>query len=114
MQGDVVKMKKPKCHFRLEVFYLIKWCSTDLSEGYCYVRGDNHGDRTQYIELLLPELINVQFIEHLQDWLKSYKSEGVWRILLPTYLDDSETIFIYEEKIALGKKYKNMDIDGNK
>lgn len=92
--------------------HLLKWCPVmlGLDDGYCYVRGDNFGDRTQYVGIFLPEIINNNFTNYLQKWVCEYRDKGTWRILIPTYLTNAEAIFIYPDIIRLGKKYDNMDL----
>lgn len=92
--------------------HIKKWCPVleGLELGFCYVRGDNFGDRTQYVELCLPELLNLNFLNYLQRWLKSDGMNN-WRIFVPTYITDAEMIVIYPEKILLGAKYENVKIE---
>jgi hypothetical protein len=73
-------------------------------DGELYVRGDFFGDRTQYIELCKPEVFSKDFIEHLQLWLQEYE-DGAWRILIPTYVGDAETPFVYPYIVRLGSEY---------
>lgn len=73
-------------------------------DGDLYVRGDFFGDRTQYIELCKPEVFSKDFIEHLQLWLQEYEG-GKWRILVPTYVGDAETPFVYPYIVRLGSQY---------
>ena len=73
-------------------------------DGDLYVRGDFFGDRTQYIELCKPEVFSKDFIEHLQLWLQVYEG-GAWRILIPTYVGDAETPFVYPYIVRLGSQY---------
>jgi hypothetical protein len=91
--------------------HIKKWChmAEGLKEGFCYIRGDNFGDRTHYVELYLPELLNTNFLSYLQNWIKTFLQN--WRILIPTYLTDSETIVIYSDGLVLGKKYRNMKLE---
>ena len=72
--------------------------------GDLYVRGDFFGDRTQYVELCKPEVFSKDLIEHLQVWLREYE-EGRWRILVPTYVGDAETPFVYPYIMRLGSQY---------
>jgi hypothetical protein len=83
--------------------YLIFDYDTD---GDLYVRGDFFGDRTQYLEFYLPELISEDFFKYLQEWLCEYEN-GAWRILIPTYLSDAATIMVYPNVVRLGREYED-------
>jgi hypothetical protein len=74
-------------------------------DGDLYVRGDFFGDRTQYVELYLPELISAAFISYLQSWLRAYDA-GAWRIVIPTYVGDAATIMIYPDVVRLGAEWE--------
>jgi hypothetical protein len=74
-------------------------------DGDLYVRGDFFGDRTQYVELYLPELISVDLISYLQSWLRDYEA-GAWRIVIPTYVGDAATIIIYSDVVRLGAQWE--------
>jgi len=79
------------------------------TKGDVYVRGDFTGDRTQVVELYLPELISHEFIANLQVWLRDYE-DGAWRIVVPTYVGDAATIVIYPEVVRLGAEWE-ADLD---
>jgi hypothetical protein len=89
------------------------WCpmSEGLQKGYCYIRGDYYRDRTLYVELYLPELLNINFLKYIQEWIINYSDEVNWRILIPTYLTDAEAVLVYSDKISVGNKYKHIDIN---
>jgi hypothetical protein len=74
------------------------------AQGDVYVRGDFTGDRTQCVELYVPELISREFIAHLQLWLRDYE-DGAWRIVIPTYVGDSATILVYPDTVRLGDEW---------
>jgi hypothetical protein len=69
------------------------------------VRGDFTGDRTQVVELYLPELISQEFIHHLQSWLRAH-NHGAWRIVIPSYVDVATTIMIYPDVVRLGTEWE--------
>lgn len=74
--------------------------------GDLYLRGDFFGDRTQYLELLVPELIGVELIGSLQTWLRAYDS-GTWRVVIPTYVEDAAgAIMVYPSVVRLGKRWE--------
>lgn len=75
-------------------------------DGDLYVRGDFVGDRTQYVELYLPELISADFISYFQSWLRAYEA-GAWRIVIPTYVGDAATILIYPDVVRLGAEWES-------
>lgn len=75
-------------------------------KGDVYVRGDFTGDRTQVVELYLPELISQEFVHHLQNWLRAY-NYGAWRIVIPTYVDVATTIMIYPDVVRLGTEWED-------
>src|SRR5262245_43865264 len=83
-------------------------CRSDV-RGDLYVRGDFFGDRTQYLELYLPELISHDFIAYLQAWLRDYDG-GAWRIVIPTYVGDAATIMVYPDLVRLGAEWES-DLD---
>ena len=76
------------------------------TDGDLYVRGDFFGDRTQYIELYLPELISEDFFKYLQEWLCEYEN-GAWRIVIPTYVGDAATIMVYPNVVRLGREFED-------
>jgi len=92
--------------------HIKKWCPIleGLDDGFCYIRGDNFGDRTHYLEIGLPELVNIDFIHYLQKWLNEF-GEKNWRIFIPTYLTDAEAIMIYPSVIAIGRGYRNRVVN---
>ncbi len=76
------------------------------SQADLYLRGDFFGDRTQYVELYLPELIGPEFIAYLQNWLRSYEG-GAWRAVIPTYFDDAAgAIMVYPDLVRFASKWK--------
>ena len=77
--------------------------------GDVYVRADFTGDRTQCVELYVPELISHPFITHLQSWLVDY-GDGAWRIVVPTYVGDAAAIMIYPNTVRLGTEW-GSDLD---
>ena len=77
-----------------------------LEEGDGYLRGDFFGDRTHYLELYYPELLTLNFVDYLQEWVKSYE-EGIWRIFIPTYSGrNEEVIVIYDTVIRISEYYE--------
>ena len=76
-----------------------------------YVRGDCFGDKTQYIYFYLPEIINVEFLAYLQQWLRSY-SNSEWRILVATEIGNSEAVMVYPNAIRTGRQYE-QDLAGS-
>jgi hypothetical protein len=81
----------------------------NTGKGDLYVRGDFTGDRTQCVELYVPEVISRPFIAHLQTWLVVY-DHGAWRIVIPTYIGDGGAIMIYPETVRLGAQWE-PDLD---
>lgn len=76
------------------------------TDGDLYVRGDFFGDRTQYLEFYLPELISEEFFKYLQEWLCEYEN-GAWRILIVTYLSDAATIMVYPSVVRVGREFED-------
>jgi hypothetical protein len=70
-----------------------------------YVRGDCFGDKTQYIHFYRPEVINMEFLIFLQEWLRGY-GDNDWRIFVATELGNAETVVVYPNTIRAGKKYE--------
>jgi hypothetical protein len=73
------------------------------------VRGDFFGDRTQYVEFHLPELISRDFVVYLQLWLRSH-DDGAWRVMIPTYVGTATAIMVYPEVVRMGVEWE-ADLD---
>jgi len=71
-----------------------------------YFRGDNYGDRTQYLEVAKPESLNVKLVRNLQELLKRPRYRQ-WRILIVTYIGDAAAPVVYPNVVRLGKEYGN-------
>lgn len=71
-----------------------------------YFRGDNYGDRTQYLEVVDFEILTPALIRKLQSWLHD-PTLRMWRILIVTYIDDASAILIYPSAIRTGQFYGN-------
>jgi hypothetical protein len=73
--------------------YICGW-----SEGFyqCYVRGDNYGDRTHYLEVLDPEIFSLELITYLQAWLQDFP---LWRIGTPCHLGKERVVLIYPRRV---------------
>ena len=69
-----------------------------------YFRGDNYGDRTQYLEIRSVNRLTMELIGVLQNWLREPQFRQ-WRILVVTYLDDAAAILIYPSLVRVGQAY---------
>jgi len=69
-----------------------------------YFRGDNYGDRTQYLEIVRPTSLTFQLISTLQEWLREPRFRQ-WRIMIITYVSDAATIMVYPNAVRVGKEY---------
>jgi hypothetical protein len=67
-------------------------------KGYyqCEIRGDNHGDRTHYFEIIDPEIFSLELISYLQAWLQDFP---LWRIGTPCHLGEERLALIYPRRI---------------
>jgi hypothetical protein len=59
-----------------------------------YVRGDCFGDKTQYVYFYRPEVMTVEFLSFLQQWLRTY-GKNAWRILVATEIGNAESVMVY-------------------
>ena len=71
-----------------------------------YFRGDNYGDRTQYLEVRKPKSLTVNLLETLQLWLREPRFRQ-WRILVVTYLGEEGGIVVYPHAIRVGRGLGN-------
>lgn len=76
-----------------------------------YVRGDCFGDKTEYLHFYRPEVINMEFLAYLQQWLRTYGNND-WRILVSTELGNSEAVMVYPNAIRTGIHYE-QDLAGS-
>lgn len=68
-----------------------------------YFRGDNFGDRTQYLEIVNPDILKMEKLLALQSWLRIPKY-AQWRILILSYTEKpSPGIIIYPNAIVVGQ-----------
>jgi hypothetical protein len=67
-----------------------------------YVRGDNAGDRTQYVEILDPGKFSEKIIRDLHRWVRAAKNT-LWRIVIPCG-EPSQAIMIYPQVVFIGDK----------
>ncbi len=74
-----------------------------------YFQGDNHGDRTQYLEIVNPEALTMGLIGHLQRWLKEPRYRQ-WRIIIITYVAKGAAPMVYPEVIRLGREYDGVTL----
>jgi len=81
-------------------------CGKNGFEDDCdfYVRGDPYGDKTQHIEIVNPNALTVEFLRHLQRWIR--ESYPAWRIVIPTFIAQNAVIVVYENIIRLTKAYE--------
>ena len=77
--------------------------------GVCYVRGDFYGDRTQYLEVYDEQIITVEFLKYVQEWIASYEPGG-WRVVILTYSEEA-AIMIYESCVRFNKELELMSTD---
>ena len=63
-----------------------------------YVRGDFFGDRSQDIEIVDPAVLTVSLLRDLQQFLLQ-DEKRLWRMRIPTYLDDQTVVVIYPSVI---------------
>jgi len=65
------------------------------SNGYqCYLRGDNHGDRTQYCEIEDSAIFSEEMVSYLQQWLINNPK---WRVATPCHLGDASVVMVYSD-----------------
>lgn len=69
-----------------------------------YFRGDNYGDRTQYLEIVRPASLTFQLVSTLQEWLREPRFRQ-WRIMILTYVSDAATIMVYPNVVRVGREY---------
>lgn len=62
-------------------------------EGACYYRWDFFGDRTQYLEVNIPEMLGEPLINFLQTELR--KKWPKWRVVIPTPNVPGDAVMIY-------------------
>ncbi|HKQ47768.1 MAG TPA: hypothetical protein VJZ71_06850 [Phycisphaerae bacterium] len=67
-----------------------------------YFRGDNFGDRTQYLEIVDPSVLHIKVLLALQSLLREPRF-AQWRIVIPTYLDKPSGIMVYPSAIVVGQ-----------
>lgn len=84
-----------------------KWLGGIGTVGYSdgcdfYFRGDNYGDRTQYLEIVIPSALRMETLMALQGLLQMPRFAH-WRIVIPTYLDAPSGIMVYPAAIVVGK-----------
>lgn len=73
-----------------------------------YFRGDNFGDRTQYLEVVNPDILQMEKLLALQSWLRIPKY-AQWRILILTYTEKpSSGIIIYPNAIVVGRPAREL------
>ena len=108
-ESDVTGTEYEAAYVALENYLSRRYTLWRDGRGDLYVRGDFFGDRTQYVEVYLPELISHDFISYLQSWLHDY-DHGAWRIVIPTYVGDAATIMVYPDIVRLGAEWES-DLD---
>lgn len=69
-----------------------------------YFRGDNYGDRTQYLEIRNVNRLTTTLLKSLQDWLREPRFRQ-WRVMIVTYLGDEAAIMVYPSIIRVGQRY---------
>ncbi len=74
-----------------------------------YFRGDNPGDRTQYLELVNPDALTIDLIGRLQDWLKEPRFRK-WRVVIITYVSKGATPMVYPDVVRLGREYDGVEL----
>jgi hypothetical protein len=76
-----------------------------------YVRGDCFGDKTQYVYFYRPEVMTVEFLSFLQQWLRTY-GKNAWRILIATEIGNAESVMVYPNAVRSGRQYE-QDLAGS-
>lgn len=73
-----------------------------FGEGYdFYLRGDNFGDRTQYLEIINPRILTIPKLLGIQRILR-LPQNSQWRFYIPTDLGDHSGIMVYAQAISIG------------
>lgn len=70
-----------------------------------YVLGDSYGDRTQDIQLVNPDSLTREFLEHVQQWIQT--SHPKWRVVVPVCaMGQKHAVVIYKDVIRLPSEFE--------
>jgi hypothetical protein len=75
-----------------------------------YFRGDDYGDRTQYLEIVNSAALTLSLLKLVQKWLREPDYRW-WRIVTSNYLGPDGAIMVYPTIIRVSRKYHG-DVGG--